>query len=113
MYFNLYAAKKVQLFPCLGIYSGIFAIYIHCVLSKESRTTGIVFYALCLLYILSTTTVVSDLLEFVIQVSNNSIRVCKNIIFYQLYRHVSLYYQFNFEVTHSQCYYLALGFSKS
>ena len=81
MYFNLYAAKKVRLFPCLGIYSGIFAIYIHCVLSKESRTMGIVFYALCLLYILSTTTVVSDLLGYVIQVSNNSIRVCKNIIF--------------------------------
>ena len=81
MYFNLYAAKKVQLFPCLGIYSGIFATYLHCVLSKESRTTGIVFYALCLLYILSMTVVVSDLLYFVISVSNNSIQVCKNIIF--------------------------------
>ena len=73
-------AKEVQLFPGLGIYSGIFSIYLQCVLSRESRTTTIIFYALCVLYVLSTATVVSDLLEFVIQVSNNSI--CKNIIFY-------------------------------
>ena len=83
MYFNLYPAKEVQLFPGLGIYSGIFAIYfkLQCVLvSKESRTTSIVFYALCLLYVLSTASVACDLLEFVIQVSNNSI--CKYIISY-------------------------------
>ena len=71
--------KKVQLFPGLGIYSAIFIIYLHCVLSKESRKTSIVFYALCLLYVLSTTTVACDLLNFVIYVSNNSIS--KYIIF--------------------------------
>ena len=75
--------KKVQLFPGLGIYSAIFIIYLHCVLSKESRTTGIVFYALCLLYILSTAAVVSNLLGNVIQVSNNSIS--KYIIFFISY----------------------------
>ena len=83
MYFNLYPAKEVQLFPGLGIYSGIFAIYfkLQCVLvSKESRKTSIIFYALCLLYVLSIASVACDLLEFVIQVSNNSI--CKSIIFY-------------------------------
>ena len=79
MSFNLYAAKKVQLFPGLGIYSGIFAIFLHCVLSKESRTTSIIFYALWLLYVLSTATVASDLLDFVIEVSNNSFS--KYIIF--------------------------------
>ena len=69
MYFNLYAAKKkVQLFPGLGIYSGIFAIYLHCVLSKEPRTRSIVLYALCLLYILSTATVVCDLLVYILPI---------------------------------------------
>ena len=75
MSFNLYSAKEVQLFPGLGIYSGIFAIY----LSKESRKTSIVFCALCLLYVLSTACVVSDLLVYLIQVSNSSIS--KYIIF--------------------------------
>ena len=72
--------KKVQLFPGLGIYSAIFIIYLHCVLlSKESRKTSIIFYALCLLYVLSTATFVCDLLGNVISVSNNSIS--KDIIF--------------------------------
>ena len=76
----MYAAKKVQLFPGLGIYSAIFVIYLHCVLlSKESRKTSIIFYALCLLYVLSTAAVVCDLLGDVIGVSNNSIS--KYIIF--------------------------------
>ena len=76
---NLYPAKEVQLFPGLGIYSGIFAMYLLC-RSKESRTTTIILYALCLLYFLSTATVVGDLLDYAIGVSNNSI--CKKIIFY-------------------------------
>ena len=64
--------KKVQLFPGLGIYSAIFVIYLHCVLSKESRTTTIIFYALCLLYVLTTATIACDLLNYVIGVSTNS-----------------------------------------
>ena len=43
----------------------------------------IVFYAICLLYILSTLTFVSDLVALILEVSNDSI--CnKNINFYQL-----------------------------
>ena len=84
MCFNLYSAKEVQLFPGPGIYFGIFAIYLQCVLSKdsdsESRTTTLIFYALCLLYVLSTATIVCDLLAFIIEVSNNFI--FKNINFY-------------------------------
>ena len=73
-------AKEVQIFPCLlGLYSGIFAIYLQCHL-KESRTAIIVFYVLCLLYVLSAATIVCDLLNIILEVSNNSI--CKNIIFY-------------------------------
>ena len=41
--------------------------------------TSIIFYALCLLYILSTVTITSDLLGLIIEVSNNFI--CKHIIF--------------------------------
>ena len=74
--------KKSKLFPGLGIYSGIFAIYSQCAL-KESRTTTIVYYALCLLYVLSTATVVTDLLLAVIEVSTNY--NCKNIIFSLIY----------------------------
>ena len=70
--------KEVQLFPVLGIYSGIFAIYLQHS-SKESRTATIIFYALCLLYVLSAATVVSDLLSYTIEVSNNSI--CNSSIF--------------------------------
>ena len=91
MSFNLYAAKKkVQLFPGLGIYSAIFIIYLRCILSKESRTTSIVFYALCLLYVLSTATVVCDLLEDVIAVSSNN-SISKYIIFFISYAVASQY----------------------
>ena len=58
----------------LGIYSGIFAMYLQCPL-KESRTAIIIFYVLCLLYVLSAADVVSDLLSRILEVSNNSI--CK------------------------------------
>ena len=77
-------AKEVQLFPGLGIYSGILAIYLHYALTrrKESRTTTIVFYALCLLYILSTATVVCDLLVYIVEVSNKS--TSKNNFFLSL-----------------------------
>ena len=56
----------------VGLYSGLFVIYLQYQL-KESRTASIVFYALCFLYVLSTATQVSDLLNFVFQVSNNYI----------------------------------------
>ena len=69
-------AKEVQIFPGLGIYSGIFAIYLQYALTrKESRTATIVFYGLCLLYVLSTVSVVSDLLANTIEVSNKILSV--------------------------------------
>ena len=77
-----------------GLYSGIFALYLQCP-SRTSRMATIVFYALCLLYILSTATIVSDLVALIIEVSNNSI--CVNVIFLsaaQSYiRTLSLQYQ--------------------
>ena len=70
----------VQLFLDLGIYSGIFVIYLQCP-SRESRTAKTVFYLLSLLYVLSMATFVADILAFIFKliVSNNS-------IFYQLCR---------------------------
>ena len=85
-------AKEVQLelFPgLLGIYSGIFVLYLQTHVSKETRTTSLIFYALCLLYVLSTATVVSDLLQYLIDVSNNFI--CKNVIFFISYADTSQY----------------------
>jgi hypothetical protein len=75
-------AKEVQLFPGLGLYSGIFAMYLRCPSNESrSRTATIIFYALCLLYVLCTVSAVVDLLSLILEkVSNNSI--CKNIIFF-------------------------------
>jgi hypothetical protein len=50
---------EVQIFSGSGIYSGIFAIYLQCP-SKESRMATNIFYALCLLYVLSTATIICD-----------------------------------------------------
>ena len=72
-------AKEVQLFLGIGLYSGIFAMYLRCSLTK-SKTATILFYALCLLYVLSTATIASDIVSLILRVSNNPI--CKNIIFY-------------------------------
>ena len=76
--------KEVQLFSGLGVYSGIFVLYLQCQSNKStSKTTTIVFYAVCLLYALSTVDFISDLVALMLEVSNNSI-CSKNIIFYQL-----------------------------
>ena len=77
-------ANVFQLFSGLGFYSGIFAIYVQCS-SKDSKTAMIIFYVLCLLYVLSTATVVLDFVytadQLVIPVSiNNSI--CIKTIFF-------------------------------
>ena len=79
---TLNLAKEVQLFLALGIYSGIFAMYLQCPL-KESRTAAIVFYVLCLLYVLSMASFIIDVLGFVVAVSNNFI-ICKIIICMQM-----------------------------
>ena len=71
--------------PILGLYSGIFAMYLK-FQSNKFRKATIVFYALCLLYVLSTATICSDLGIMMLQllketeVSNHSIS--KVIIFY-------------------------------
>ena len=65
---------------CLGVYSGIFALYLQRP-SNESRTrtANIIFYILCLLYGFCAAAVVCDLLGFTFGVSNKFI--CKYIIF--------------------------------
>ena len=78
----LLVTNELQLFSGLGLYSGILAIYYYLQLecsSNKSKTANIVFYVLCLLYVLSTASFVCDLLFFTLVVSNNSI--CRNIIF--------------------------------
>ena len=76
----LLVAKNVQLFPGLGVYSGIFAIYLQYPSNvSKTRTANVIFYILCLLYFFCAATVVSDLLTFVLGVSNNPI--CMNIVF--------------------------------
>ena len=81
MCFKLYPFQSSPItLPDVGIYSGIFALYLKFQLNKSRKRT-IVFYALCLLYVLSTATIVCDFVVIILQieVSNNSI--CKNIIF--------------------------------
>ena len=76
-------AKEVQWFPNLGLYSGIFAMFIQ-LSQKKSRMASIIFYALCLLYVLSTVIVVLDLVNNIIEAgepSNNPESIRKNIFF--------------------------------
>ena len=54
-------------------------MYLQCP-SKKSRTATILFYAVCLLYVLSTITFAGDLVACIIEVSEYS-STCKNIIF--------------------------------
>ena len=80
--------KEVQLFHGLGLYAGIFVVYLQSQSDKSTgRTATIVLYAICLLYILSTVSFISDLAAATVvlepEVSNNSI-CSKDIIFYQL-----------------------------
>ena len=76
----LLVAKEVQFFHNIGVYSGIFAIYLQYP-SKEPRTRkeNVIFYILCLLFVLCAVTVVCDLLVYAFTVSNNPIY--RNTIF--------------------------------
>ena len=80
----LLVAKKVYLFPGLGIYSGIFIVYLQ-ISSNKSSTANFVFNILCLLcllYVLSTSIFVIDLIVFVIYVVSNNLKsICNNIVF--------------------------------
>ena len=65
-------AKEVQLFPgLLGLHSRIFSMYLQC--QSTGRMATIIFYAICLLYALSTVNFVSDFVAHTPEVSNNSI----------------------------------------
>ena len=66
----------------LGLYSGIFAMFLKCQLNKSTgRRPTIVFYALCLLYILSTFTVVCDLVVVILQLEVSHISISKISLF--------------------------------
>ena len=76
--------KEVQLFPGpgLGLYSGIFAIYLQCQSEKSrSKTAIFLFYAVCLLYVLCAASFVSDLVALILEVSKNSIYSIKILFF--------------------------------
>jgi hypothetical protein len=88
--------------PGSGVYSGIFTIYLQYP-SKESRTATIVFYALCLLYVLSTATVVLDAAYFILGVFVNVSDSSKIFFLFQLCSRISRHYRFNFKLTPSQC----------
>ena len=104
-------AKEVQLIPGLGIYSGIIAMYFQCQSNKSTgRTTTTVFYAICLLYLLSTFSFVSDFVALIFDVSNNSI-CSKNINFYQLFRRVAAEHFSPLKL--SKAYYLVVVISRS
>lgn len=58
--------KQSDTIPSPGLYSGIFALYLHYYASKKDASKGndILFYALCLLYVLSVATIILDLCGF-------------------------------------------------
>jgi hypothetical protein len=95
-------AKKSNLFPGSGIYSGIFIMYLRCP-SNKSRTTKILFYAICLLYVLSAVTLACDVVGLILEVSNDSI--CKNRAFLSVCSRVLGDYQLNFKLPQRACYF--------
>lgn len=99
-------SKEVQSSPGPGLYSGIFAVYLqYSGYPSNNSRTAVIFYSLCILYILSTVTFVADFVQFILglRVSGNSI--CKNIIFYQLCRQLYYPYLKIILITQSQSYY--------
>ena len=56
----------------LGIYSGIFAMYLR-YYSSQKDTKSILFYAVCVLYALNTTKIVLNFMTFGPLVSNNTV----------------------------------------
>ena len=77
-------SNEVQLLfhGLIGLYSGIFAMFLKCQLNKSTgRRPTIVFYALCLLYILSTFTVVCDLVVVILQLEVSHFSISKISLF--------------------------------
>ena len=63
--------RGLKLPPILGVYSGIFALYLHCHAAKAKEETGgntrkIIFYALCVLYLLTAVVYVLDILGWAV-----------------------------------------------
>lgn len=55
-----------------GLYSGIFIMYLHYHASRKEADNPILFYALCLLYVLCVAMICVDIAAFVLhEVSNN------------------------------------------
>ena len=74
-------AKAVQHYPIPGLYSGIFAMYLQNRYgSKKDPNKGnsIVFYALCLLYVLSVVMTILNLAIVVIQAVSKNDPSCSN-----------------------------------
>ena len=63
-------AKAVRHYPISGVYTGIFALYLQYYTSRKDASKGnnIIFYALCLLYLLSFSL---NVLDFLVQVSED------------------------------------------
>ena len=68
-YLTCILANQVQLFPGLGLYTGIFVLYLNYAW-KKSRA-AVILYSLCLLYVLSAVTLAGDVARFITQVSNH------------------------------------------
>ena len=97
-------AKKSNYSLGPGIYTGILIIYFLCS-SNKSRSTVILFNAICLLYVLSAVTLVLDVVFFNISVSKKTNPIRKNTIFYWLCSFVLGKCQLNFKLPQSPCYF--------
>lgn len=65
--------KRRQHYRVLGLYSGIFAVYLQLHTSAKSNyKTNILFYALCVLYFLSMATIVLDVSRYLVEVVSYS-----------------------------------------
>ena len=78
---NLFSSA--ELIPGTGLYTAIFIMYLQYQTSKRSVidiVQNVLFYLICILYVLSVVTIIGDTVDFIITVSSS--RLCRLVVFY-------------------------------
>ena len=87
VYSSIISQPQYNTTPFTGLYSGIFVLYLQHHSSKRGTHSDskILLYALCALYVLSLVSLVIDLINFMIAVSDNFIQKNDHVfLFYYL-----------------------------
>ena len=72
--FESFNTTSAKLFPDTGLYTAIFIMYLQHQASKRSVidiVQNVLFYLICILYVLSVVTIIGDTVDFIITVSSS------------------------------------------